>query len=176
MPQFRLLRGRLIPALLCAGLASTVLAAAEPADPVRAIERLFRGGEAAQAFKRLDEALSTQPDQTRLRFLQGVMLSESGRQVEAAAVFERLTQDYPELPEPYNNLAVLQAAAGRLDHARELLEAALRNDPGYRTARENLGDVFIRLAARSYEQASTDARADAGLQRKLQLARQLLAH
>lgn len=166
----------LMAAVLCAGLSSSAMSAGEPPDPVRAIEQAFRGGDAARAFERLEQALATRPEQARLRFLQGVMLFESGRQAEAEAVYERLTQDYPELPEPYNNLAVLQAAQGRLDSARELLETALRNDPGYRTARENLGDVLVRLAARAYEQAGSGPVTDLALQRKLQRLRELLAH
>ena len=66
----------------------------------------------------------------------------------------QLTRDYPELAEPYNNLAVLHAASGHLEKAREALETALRLDPGYATARENLGDVYLRLAASAYEQAA----------------------
>lgn len=147
--------------------------ATEVAEPAREIERLFRAGDSLQAFQRLDQALAAQGGNVRLRFLQAVMFSESRRSAEAAAAFERLTQDYPELPEPYNNLAVLAAADGQLDRARELLETALRCDPAYYEALQNLGDVHLRLALRAYEQAGASPRADAGLQRKLQLTRQL---
>jgi Flp pilus assembly protein TadD len=82
-----------------------------------------------------------------------------------------MTQDFPEMPEPYNNLAVLEAAAGRLDQARSLLDTALRHDPAYRTAHENLGDVLMRLAQRAYEAASGGGRNEPGLQRKLRLVR-----
>jgi Flp pilus assembly protein TadD len=78
------------------------------------------------------------------------------------------------LPEPYNNLAVLQAAAGQVDSARALLETALRLDPGYRTAHQNLGDVYVRLAQRAYE-AAAGPRPEPGLQNKLRLARELAA-
>ncbi|HSW04544.1 tetratricopeptide repeat protein [Aquabacterium sp.] len=161
-----------LAALLCS---AAVLAAGEPPDLSREIERIFRAGDRSLAFQRIDQAIAAQPDNARLRFLRGVMLSETQREPEAMAVFERLTQDYPDLPEPYNNLAVLHAARGQLDSARELLEAALRNDPAYLAARENLGDVFVRLALRAYEQAGAAARVDASLQRKLRLVRELAA-
>ncbi len=160
-------------AALAALVSCAAMAAGDPNDPTREIERLFRAGDAATAFQRVDRALANQPDNAGLRFLRGVMLSESGRTPEAIEAFERLTRDFPELPEPYNNLAVLQAARGQLDRARELLETALRNDPAYRAALENLGDVFVRLAQRAYEQASAIAPADPALQRKLRLAREL---
>jgi len=167
--------GVVLAAVFVAGAASLPVGAAEAPDAAREIERIFRAGDRNLAFQRVEQALTAQPDNARLRFLRGVMLSESQREAEAVTVFERLTQDYPDLPEPYNNLAVLHAARGQLDHARELLESALRNDPAYHAARENLGDVFVRLALRAYEQASNGSRTEASLQRKLKLARELAA-
>lgn len=162
--------------LLAASLtAAAVHGADPPADPARDIERLYRSGDAALATQRLDQALAAQPGSPRLRFLKGVMLSETHREAEAMSVFERLTQDHPDLPEPYNNLAVLHAARGQLDRARELLELALRHDSGYFAAQENLGDVFARLAQRAYEKASANPQAEASLQRKLRIARDLAA-
>jgi Flp pilus assembly protein TadD len=166
-----------VVAALAALCTAPALHAADAPDPARDIERLFRGGDTALAFQRLDKALAApaQASNPKLRFLRGVMLSETRRENEAITVFERLTQDYPELPEPYNNLAVLHAARGQLDRARELLETALRYDPGYFAAQENLGDVFIRLAQRAYEQASANPHAEAPLQRKLRMVRELAA-
>ena len=102
-----------------------------------------------------------------------MLLAEAGRADEAATWYERMTQDFPELPEPHNNLAVLRAGAGQLDAARALLETALRLAPDYRTARENLGDVYVRLAARAYAAAAQGTTAEPLLQRKLTLAREL---
>jgi colicin import membrane protein len=137
------------------------------------IERLFRQGQATLALQRADESLAAEPQNAGLRFLKGVMLSESGQGGAAIAVFEQLTQDFPELPEPYNNLAVLLAANGQLDAARAALETALRHDPAYRTAHENLGDVLSRLAQRAYEAAAVGRPAEPALQRKLRLVREL---
>jgi tetratricopeptide (TPR) repeat protein len=54
---------------------------------------------------------------------------------------------------------VLHAAAGRYDEARVALEAALRANPAYAVALENLGDVYARLAERAWQRAqSLDAR------------------
>ena len=71
------------------------------------------------------------------------------------AVFTALTEDLPSLPEPHNNLAVLQAANGQTRQARVSLEAAIRADPEYAVAHENLGDVHMRLALESYRNAAT---------------------
>jgi Flp pilus assembly protein TadD len=159
--------------LLMAELLALPAVAADVATS-KEIERQFRAGDKALALQRLDQALADRPSDAGLRFLHGVLLSETGRSAEAVPVFERMTEDYPDLPEPYNNLAVLHAAAGQLDRARSLLEVALRLDPAYRTAHENLGDVFVRLAQRAYE-AAAGPRAEPSLQTKLRLARELAA-
>ena len=164
---------RLKSGLIACLLATTAWTPAVAADgPARAIEQQFKRGETTLGQQNLTQALARQPDDVALRFLQGVMLSAGGSTAEAAALFERLTQEFPDLPEPYNNLAVLQAAAGKIDAARELLETALRLDPGYRTAHENLGDVFARLAQRAYE-AAAGPHSEASLQGKLRMAREL---
>jgi Flp pilus assembly protein TadD len=155
---------------LCCALAAA--AGAQQSATAQAIERAWRGGDKAAAMQQLDRAIADQPRDVQLRFLKGVLLAESGRNAEATEVYFRLTQEFPELPEPYNNLAVIHAAEGRLDQAREALETALRNDPGYTTAHENLGDVYVRLALREYQRAGTPG---PELKRKLELARQLVA-
>lgn len=142
---------------------------------VRAIEQQFRTGDTRAALQRLELATAARPGDAGLRFLQGVLLSEAGRTGEAVPVFERMTEDFPDQPEPYNNLAVIEAAKGQLDRARSLLETALRLDPAYRTAHENLGDVFVRLAQRAYEAAISGPGAEPALKTKLRLVRELTA-
>ena len=82
-----------------------------------------------------------------------MILSEQGKTADAINVFQKLTEDYPELPEPYNNLAVLHASGGNYDKARVALERAIRTNPAYATAHENLGDVYAKLASQSYDKA-----------------------
>ena len=162
--------------LCCACWPTAALAqAGDTAVTARDLELQYRRGEMALAVQRLDGALAARPGDSGLRFLKGVLLSENGRPAEAAQWFERMTQDFPDLPEPYNNLAVLHAQAGRLDRARDVLEVALRLDPAYRTAHENLGDVLVRLAERAYEAAAAGGRTEPALQAKLRAVRELAA-
>lgn len=114
---------------------------------------LSRAGQHTEALAQIDSALAQRPSDPRLRFLKGLMYRQLQRTDDAMGVFTALTQDYPELPEPYNNLAVLHAAQGHLDQARSALETALRLNPDYATAHENLGDVYARLAAQAYARA-----------------------
>ena len=67
--------------------------------------------------------------------------------------FNGLIEEFPELPEPYNNLAVVRAAQGNLEGARDALEAAIRSVPDYAVAYQNLGDLYLQLAAQRWRHA-----------------------
>lgn len=126
---------------------------AHGADDVASITQLFRSGQQTQAFTQIDALLATKSDRPDLRMLKGVLLVDVRRTDEALVVFQQLTEDFPEVPEPYNNLAVLYAARGDFDRARLALEGALRANPGFATAHQNLGDVYAQLAQLAYQRA-----------------------
>jgi tetratricopeptide (TPR) repeat protein len=90
-------------------------------------------------------------------------------------MLQQIVQDYPELAEPHNNLAAIHAAAGEYGKARAELEEALRLNPLYTPAHENLGDVQALLAGQSYARALRLEPASASLPKKLALVRQLAA-
>ncbi|MDH3317982.1 MAG: tetratricopeptide repeat protein [Gammaproteobacteria bacterium] len=116
-----------------------------------------------EAYDQLETYLSRRPADEQGRLLKGVLLTRLDRIDEAIEAFRDLAGDKPTLPEPYNNLAVLYAAEGRYDEARQSLEKAVALQPGYATARENLGDIYARLAhleyMRAYEIDGTNTRA-----------------
>jgi tetratricopeptide (TPR) repeat protein len=138
------------------------------------VTRLHAAGQLPAAIELARSQIAAQPKDAAMRFQLGVMLVEAGSTAEAREIFERLTQDYPELPEPHNNLAALKAAAGDYEGARAALEQALRANPTLATAHENLGDVLLQLALRSYARARQLDPAGASAQTKLVLVRQLL--
>jgi Flp pilus assembly protein TadD len=145
------------PLLACAVLATALPAAAQkpPPPPSAATEigELMKAGRNDEALKRADARLKDNPRDAQVRFMRGVILAEQGKTVEAAAVFESLTQEFPELPEPYNNLAVIHAAQGRYESAYRLLQQALAAQPNYVTAYENLGDLYLSMAEQAYGKA-----------------------
>ena len=108
-----------------------------------------------------------------MRFLKSVLLADTGRTGEAQEILLQLVQDYPELAEPHNNLAAIYAASGEYGKSRAELEEAIRLNPGYAPAHENLGDVHALLAAQSYAKALRLEPASASLPKKLALVRQL---
>ncbi len=152
-----------------------MLCAGARADAFAEVQRLLKAGDASAALQRAEQAVAASPRDARLRFLHGVILLDLQRDEPAMAVFQRLTEEFPELPEPYNNIGLLHARAGRLEAARLALETALRNDPGQLAARQNLGDIHLRLALQAWETVAAATPADAALQRKLRLSRELVA-
>ncbi|MEO9102508.1 MAG: tetratricopeptide repeat protein [Burkholderiaceae bacterium] len=138
------------------------------------IQRLANAGQTHLALVRVEKGIAQNPKDPQLRFLQGVIQADSGMVDAAEQTFIALTRLYPELPEPYNNLAALYAKSNRFGKAREALESALRLNPNYAVAHENLGDVYARLAAESYASAQQLDQTNPRLAPKLTLARQLL--
>jgi tetratricopeptide (TPR) repeat protein len=145
------------------------------ADEYADVRRLVQSGRLDEALARADRYIAARPRDPQMRFLKGVIHSEAGRQAEAIAIFTGLTQDYPELPEPYNNLAVLYAGQGEHDKARAALETAIRTSPGYATAHENLGDIYAQLASQSYVRAQQLDPRNTTASPKIALIRQLLS-
>jgi tetratricopeptide (TPR) repeat protein len=145
------------------------LAPTELSRPQDNAQAALRAGNAQQALDIADTALKAFPHDAQLRFIRAVALNALGRLPEAEAAFSAITREFPELPEPYNNLAVVRAAQGKLDQARVALEEAIRAVPGYAVAHENLGDVYAQLAARSYRAAQNLDPASKSIPPKLKL-------
>ncbi|HKY02537.1 MAG TPA: tetratricopeptide repeat protein [Burkholderiales bacterium] len=143
------------------------------ADELSDAQKLLQRGKPTEALARVEARVAAKPDDAQARFLRGVILSELGRTDEAKQAFRQLTVDFPEFPEPYNNLAVLHAAAGDYDSARQALEAAIRVNPKYATAHENLGDIYAELARRAYDKAAVLKPGARALHSKLALATEL---
>ena len=161
-----------LAALALAALAAP--AVAQDAD-LQEASRLLRQGQQAQALDRVNQILASRPRDAQARFLKGLILTEQNKAQDAIEVFTRLTQDFPELPEPYNNLAVLYAAQGQYEKARQSLEMSIRTHPSYATAYENLGDVYTKLASQAYDKALQLDSSNTGAQGKLSLIRDLMS-
>jgi tetratricopeptide (TPR) repeat protein len=142
-------------------------------DDLREAGELVKLGQYDRAMTQVDAYLKDRPKDARGRFLKGLILAEQKKSDDAILIFTELTRDYPELPEPYNNLAVLYANQGQYDKARSALEMAIRTHPSYATAHENLGDVYAKMASQAYDKALQFDRANRTAQTKLNLIREL---
>lgn len=145
------------------------------ADNLPEVQRLMKQGQLPQAMEKVDAYLSGKPKDAQGRFLKGLIFTEMNKPADAIAVFTKLTEDFPELPEPYNNLAVLYAQQKQYDKARTALEMAIRTHPSYAIAYENLGDIYAKLASQAYDKALQLDGANAATQNKLALIRDLIS-
>ncbi len=163
---------------LAAALVATLLIAppaAAQTDELQDANQLFKQGQFDRALDRVDAYLKGKPKDARGRFLKGLILAEQNKPNDAIKVFTELTQEFPELPEPYNNLAVLYASQGQYDKARAALEMAIRTHPSYATAHENLGDIYAKMASQAYDKALQLDKGNTTAQTKLNLIKDLFS-
>jgi hypothetical protein len=163
--RWRLLIPLLLLAVSAAGFAASTA--------VEEALTLMNQGKYDKALSRLDDHLDSAPQDAEARFTRGLVLVRLNRADDAIKAFTDLTRDYPQLPEPYNNLAVLYAQQGDYEKAREALEAALASHPSYVTAHENLGDIYAALANAAYSRALALEPGNAGVKAKLDLVARL---
>lgn len=146
------LRPMSVAAVMCASLLSHGGAHASPAA-VDEVQQLMEKGQLSAASSRVQAHLKKDSSDVQLRFLQAVIAAEQKKYDQAIRLFTALTQDHPTLPEPYNNLAVIYAIQGEDRKAAQVLEQAIRTNPSYATAHQNLGDVYARIANEAYAKA-----------------------
>jgi tetratricopeptide (TPR) repeat protein len=174
MLQRTLMKPRLAALMVAVALGvAAPLAFAAPADDLKDAQKLYGQGKLQPALEKVDSFLKVQPRDPQGRFLKGLVLTEQKKIPDAIQVFTGLTEDFPELPEPYNNLAVLYASQGNYDKAKSALELAIHTHPSYATAHENLGDIYAQLASRAYDRALQLDKSNTTAQTKLSLVKEL---
>lgn len=162
--------------LLVAVLLAFSSSAWSAGEDLKDINRLYQQGQTNQALDQVNAYLAGKPKDPQARFLKGVILTDQKKTEEAIKVFTSLTEEYPELPEPYNNLAVLYASLGQYERAKIALELAIRTHPSYATAHENLGDIYAQLASRAYDKALQLDASNATAQTKLSMIKDLFGN
>jgi tetratricopeptide (TPR) repeat protein len=150
------------------------ISAAAHADDIQDASALLGNGQPNQALEKINDYLKNKPQDARARFMRGLILYKQGRIDDAIQVYAALIEEYPELPEPYNNLAVLYSEQGEYDKARLTLEMAIRDHPEYAIAHGNLGDIYVKLASLSYGRSLQPNPKNIVTRKKLALAEELL--
>ena len=146
------------------------------ADELKDISQMAESGQQASALERINTYLVANPKDAQAMFMKGIILAESNKRDEAIKAFTELTEKYPNLPEPYNNLAVLYADAGQYDKAKNALETAIKTHPSYATAHENLGDIYARMASEAYDKALQLDSGNSRAQSKLAMIKDLFGN
>ncbi|SOD42177.1 tetratricopeptide repeat protein [Nitrosovibrio sp. Nv4] len=165
--DFRRISASIAAALL---LLSSSAALADENDKVA---KLYKQGNLAKALEQADAYLALKPKDAQMRFNKGLILTEQKKTADAISIFSSLAEEYPDLPEPHNNLAVLYAGQGQYDKAKGALEAAIRTHPSYATAHENLGDIYAKMASQAYGKALQLNKDNAAAQTKLAMIKDL---
>lgn len=164
-------RASIAAVLMLAGLLLSVPASA--AEDLKEISGLVTQGKHARALDKVNDYLADNPGDVQGQFLKGVILAEQSKRDEAIRIFTTITEEHPELPEPYNNLAVLYADQGNYEKARNALERAIKTHPSYATAHENLGDIYAKMASDAYDKALQLDKGNTRAQTKLALVKDL---
>lgn len=151
-------------------------ASAAPATESQEINNLMKQGHLDAALDRANAYIAKNPQDAQTRFMKGLILTEQNKSAEAIKTFTALTKDFPGLPEPYNNLAVLYAAQGKYDEAKNALQMAIRTNPSYATAQENLGDIYAKMASAAYDKALQLDTHNTSAQTKLSMIRELFSN
>ena len=167
------IRNLLLLKLLAASIFALSFVGVVHADELKDISKMADSGQQAAALERINTYLAANPKDAQAMFMKGIILAESGKREEAIKAFTDLTEKYPNLPEPYNNLAVLHADAGQYDKAKKALETAIKTHPSYATAHENLGDIYARMASEAYDKALQLDGGNTRAQSKLSLIKDL---
>jgi tetratricopeptide (TPR) repeat protein len=157
------------------GCVLLVLAQIANAQTLADVQGLMKQGKMPQALEQAERYIAAQPEDAFGPFTKGLILTEMGRPQEAIEVFAGLTEKFPELPEPYNNLAVLYARQKQYDKARTALERAIHTHPAYAIAHENLGDIYAKLASLAYDKALQLDSSNRTTQTKLSMIKELIS-
>jgi tetratricopeptide (TPR) repeat protein len=121
------------------------------------VERLVKARQFQDAVNLINQQLKANPRNVQIRFVKARLQIEMRKFDDAKKTLIEITQQFPELPEPYNNLAAIAANQGNWIEARDYLELALKLRPTYAIAAANLGEIYIRLGAQAYENAAKGA-------------------
>ena len=117
------------------------------------IKLLLKNGKYVRAEILTNKSIEEDLNNPELLFYKGIIETNMSKHNQAIDTFRDLTERFPELPEPFNNLAVLYAEKGQYDLAKEILEQAIKTNPSYLTAHINLGDIFTKMASEAYNNA-----------------------
>ena len=129
------------------------LAPDTPISTPKAIQKLASEGKLKEALTAVNQYLDVNSQDGAMLFLKAQLLAKLGQTDDAINLLEGMTERFPEMVAPYNDLAVLYAKQNRLDDARKTLEMAIAVQPNFATAYENLADLYTALARQAIAHA-----------------------
>jgi tetratricopeptide (TPR) repeat protein len=141
----------LLTIMACFFLLSSLTSFAQ--DKIGEIKTLLKNGKYNQVEILINNFNENNLNDPELLFYKGIVETNLGKKNQAIDTFRDLTERFPGLPEPFNNLAVLYAEKSQYRLAKEILEQAIKTNPSYLTAHINLGDIYTKMASEAYNKA-----------------------
>ena len=141
----------LLTIMACFLLLSSLTSFAQ--DKIEEIKLLLKNGKYDHAEILINNFNENNLNDPELLFYKGIVETNLGKKNQAIDTFRDLTERFPGLPEPFNNLAVLYAEKAQYRLAKEILEQAIKTNPSYLTAHINLGDIYTKMASEAYNKA-----------------------
>ena len=141
----------LLTIMACFFLLSSLTSFAQ--NKIEEIKLLLKNGKYNHAEILINNFNENNLNDPELLFYKGINETNLGKKNQAIDTFRDLTERFPELPEPFNNLAVLYAEKEQYRLAKEILEQAIKTNPSYLTAHINLGDIYTKMASEAYNKA-----------------------
>ena len=135
------------------------------------VTQLLKESKKKEALAFVINYLKSNPNDPQMLFWKAKILNESGLAAdkeEALQIYNSLSENYPELAEPHNNLGVIYAGQGDSARAIHYFELALKANPGYALASENLADLYMQQAAKYYQNAIENDPNNRGAKAKLE--------
>jgi tetratricopeptide (TPR) repeat protein len=130
-----------------------VTASVSASDPYTAIIADQENGRYKQALSQISTLLDNNANDAQALLLKGNVSKLMGNTTEAASIFKQLINQYPAMPEAYNNLAVLYADKGQTALAIETLQQVFSTSDSYATAYKNLRELYNQMASSAYREA-----------------------
>lgn len=164
-------------------MAAGPIGAVDPDDPSRIVpineypamvEKFMAKRDWRRAQEFIDKGLAINPLSVQLRFQRCVLLEARGDKEGARKELEGFIGRYPEIPEPYNNLAAIYSSMGNLDRAEELLKRSLALRPNFALAHTNLGNLYLARARNSFLNAQQYGARTPAVQAKIESLDRLL--
>lgn len=144
--------------------APQVISDATDLQSLQQANRYLRNGQYQDALTAVDQVLATDEDNMDAQLLRAILLAKTGRSAQAETLLNELREQYPDRPEPLNNLAVMYAEAGDNSRAIQTLQSAFKTHPSYAQVYQNLSDMYAVLAAEAYNKALGVSGTDRGPQ------------
>ncbi|MFQ5345975.1 MAG: tetratricopeptide repeat protein, partial [Mariprofundus sp.] len=121
------------------------------ADVVSDARQYMQEGNDDQAVFLLEPWVRKHATNHEAFFLLGILYAQQEKYTKAIEMFHQVSALQPKLAEPHGNLAVIYNALGEPEAAARELKTFLHKRPGDPVILENLGDIQIQLALKSYQ-------------------------